>query len=571
MLGKLLSIGLLSLLVPFSALADVEEDIEGYLELDRRLRKLAYERKWEDAIRLCDQAVSKEPNFFGGYDLRAWARLGELEQGHGSDFGQDKALREQLRRQLDSIIADSNKAVQLSEAFEKQFNSGSVSSTPELSYIEAKIYATRARARYHAHDFNGAFADYLKANKLDLSSAEYACGIGRARAGKNDLSNALLDFELARAIDATYVPTYLGRARVQMGLGKSTEAITDFSRGIALIETHEIDDPLDIAPEQLASLSEIYGERAAAKRAARDTTSADQDLSWQRAMLDEKDQRWEKARDEYSQLIKAGKTSEDQARAFSGRSRAESRLGRLDLALRDAGSAIELHAAPLSYSARAGIHRQNGDAARAIEDYTKALGLLTKQRGRAYGVGLVSRAEAYRENKQLDLALADLKAARDQNLGYRQNARKHGLHGLVLTELGQENEAADSLRYSRANDEQFFEEKIEPELDKILQKRNLPSDPKAANLAWELGAALGKAAFLSAQQAGSDKAKTAFAGAAQYAKSLKVTVLPLPPNGQSKEEDLRHAVEYLKQAGTRSHRKSIKPTAGRRQCASIWQ
>ncbi|HEY5770495.1 MAG TPA: hypothetical protein VIS71_11675 [Terrimicrobium sp.] len=45
MLGKLLSIGLLSLLVPFSALADVEEDIEGYLELDRRLRKLAYERK----------------------------------------------------------------------------------------------------------------------------------------------------------------------------------------------------------------------------------------------------------------------------------------------------------------------------------------------------------------------------------------------------------------------------------------------------------------------------------------------------------------------------------------------
>ena len=133
-------------------------------------------------------------------------------------------------------------------------------------------------------------------------------------------------------------------------------------------------------------------------------------------------------------------------------------------------------------------------------------------------------------------------------MGYRQNARKHGLHGLVLTELGQENEAADSLRYSRANDEQFFEAKIEPELDKIMQKRNLPSDPKAAKLAWELGTALGKAAFLSAQQGGSDKAKTALAGAAQYAKSLKVTVLALPPNGQSKEEDLRHAVEYLKQS-----------------------
>ena len=79
---------------------------------------------------------------------------------------------------------------------------------------------------------------------------------------KNDLSNALLDFELARAIDATYVPTYLGRARVQADLGKSTEAITDFSRGIALIETHEIDDPLDIAPEQLANtVEDLWGTR----------------------------------------------------------------------------------------------------------------------------------------------------------------------------------------------------------------------------------------------------------------------------------------------------------------------
>lgn len=86
MLGKLLIIGLLSLLAPSFALADIEEDIEGYLELDRRLRKLAYEKKWEDAIRMCDQEIAKDPNFFGGYDLRSWARLGELEQKHGPDF-----------------------------------------------------------------------------------------------------------------------------------------------------------------------------------------------------------------------------------------------------------------------------------------------------------------------------------------------------------------------------------------------------------------------------------------------------------------------------------------------------
>ena len=67
---------------------------------------------------MCDQQVAKQPNFFGGYDLRAWARLDELEEKHGPDFGQDHALREQLRRQLDVIMADANKAVQLSEAFD---------------------------------------------------------------------------------------------------------------------------------------------------------------------------------------------------------------------------------------------------------------------------------------------------------------------------------------------------------------------------------------------------------------------------------------------------------------------
>ena len=175
--------------------------------------------------------IAKQPNFFGGYDLRAWVRLSELEEKHGLDFGQDQALREQLRRQLDLIIADSNKAVQLSEAFEKRINSTGGSLTLVESYIQAKIYATRARARHHADDFNGAFVDYIQANEHDFSFAEYAYGIGRARAMKNDLSNALLDFALARTIDSTYAPTYLERARVPARPGKSSEAIADFSRG----------------------------------------------------------------------------------------------------------------------------------------------------------------------------------------------------------------------------------------------------------------------------------------------------------------------------------------------------
>ena len=347
---------------------------------------------------------------------------------------------------------------------------------------------------------------------------------------------------------------------MQARLGKFTEAITDFSRGIELIETHEIDDPLNIAPEQFAKLAKVYGERAAAKRSARDMAGADQDLYWQRALLHEEDQRWEKARDEYSQLIKVGKTSKDQARAFYSRARTQSRLGQLDQALSDADKAIELDATPAHYSARAGIRLQKADPARAIEDYTKALGLLAKE----HGVGLVSRAEAYRENKQLDLALADLRTARDQDLGYRQNARKHGLQGLVLTELGQEREAAESLRYSLNNDEKFFEATIEPELDKLMEKlRNLPSDPKVAKLAWELGVALGRAAFL-VREGGSDKAKTALAGAAQHAKSLNVTLPALPTKGQSKEEDLRSALEFLNQSRKMVSSQSTKPMAGRR-------
>ena len=117
-----------------------------------------------------------------------------------------------------------------------------------------------------------------------------------------------------------------------------------------------------------------------------------------------------------------------------------------------------------------------------------------------------------------------------------------------MTELGQEDEAEDSLRYSRNNDEEFFEANIRPELDKIMEKRTLPSNPKAAKLAWELGGALGNAAFLSVQEGGSDKAKTALAEATQYAKSLKVTVPAFPAKGQSREEDFRNVLGYLKQS-----------------------
>ena len=146
-----------------------------------------------------------------------------------------------------------------------------------------------------------------------------------------------------------------------------------------MIETHKIDDPLDIAPEQLARLAKVYGERAAAKRAAQDNAGADQDSSWQRALLYERDQQWSKARDEYTQLIKLGKTAQEQAHAFYSRARTHSRLGEIDQALRDADKAIELAATPSHYAARAGIRRQKGDPARAIEDYTRAFGLLTEK------------------------------------------------------------------------------------------------------------------------------------------------------------------------------------------------
>ena len=104
----------------------------------------------------------------------AWARLDELEEKHGPDFGQDHALREQLRRQLDVIMADANKAVQLSEAFDvgpllKSEDRFSIALGHMFeTYIQPKIYATRARARHHAHDFTGAIADYTKANEGTL-------------------------------------------------------------------------------------------------------------------------------------------------------------------------------------------------------------------------------------------------------------------------------------------------------------------------------------------------------------------------------------------------------------------
>jgi hypothetical protein len=64
---------------------DLADDIEQYDDLFGRIDKLAYEKQWEEAIRMCDQLVAKQPNFFGGYALRAWARLDALEAKHGPD------------------------------------------------------------------------------------------------------------------------------------------------------------------------------------------------------------------------------------------------------------------------------------------------------------------------------------------------------------------------------------------------------------------------------------------------------------------------------------------------------
>jgi tetratricopeptide (TPR) repeat protein len=339
----------------------------------------------------------------------------------------------------------------------------------------------------------------------------------------------------------------ISNARVQARLGKPSEAIADFSRGLELIETNEIDDPLDIEPEQLARLAKVYGERAAAKRAARDNAGADQDVYWQRALLYERDKQWSKARDEYAQLITPGKIAQEQAHAFYSRARTHSRLGETDQALRDADKAIELAAAPSHYAARAGIRRQQGDPARAIEDYTRALDLLTEKHKRLYAVGLISRAEAYRENKQFDLALADLKAVQDQSLGYRQNARKHGIRGLVYTELNQKREADESLQYSRNNDERFFEAHIQPELDKLIEKQHRPSDPKIARLAWELGEALCRATF-EFLQGDPGKSTTTLAVASERAKVLNVALPTLPAQGQSRQEDLRNALRFLHQS-----------------------
>ena len=109
---------------------------------------------------------------------------------------------------------------------------------------------------------------------------------------QNDLRGAVEKFSTVLFAYSGHVPAYLERARVQARLGKSSEAIADFSRGLELIETYKIDDPLDIAPEQLARLAKVYGERAAAKRTAQDNAGADQDSYWQRALLYERDQQW---------------------------------------------------------------------------------------------------------------------------------------------------------------------------------------------------------------------------------------------------------------------------------------
>ena len=84
------------------------------------------------------------------------------------------------------------------------------------TYIRPKIYTTRARARHHANDFNGAIADYNKANEGTLlASADNLTGIGRAKVMQNDLRGAVEKFSTVLFAYSGHVPAYLERARVQ--------------------------------------------------------------------------------------------------------------------------------------------------------------------------------------------------------------------------------------------------------------------------------------------------------------------------------------------------------------------
>jgi len=188
---------------------------------------LSQQRRHEEAIAKCDEAIRLKPDYAQAYCHRGgcYISLGRLDKAledlntaikldatNAAAFS-NRGAAYKRKGQLDLAIADFTKAI-------------------ELNPMDARYYNNRGLAYHGKRLYDLALADYDKA--LELRPGYVIAYKGRALAhlGKKDYERALEDLDKAIELNPRYPTAYRARAHVLGLMGREEEVIANWSQAV---------------------------------------------------------------------------------------------------------------------------------------------------------------------------------------------------------------------------------------------------------------------------------------------------------------------------------------------------
>ena len=181
-------------------------------------KRLATQKKWDDAIALYNKAIKENPNY--GY---AFISKGIAYMSQGN---------------LDKAISNFSESIDVS---------------PE--YTEA--YQNRGVLLEYRGQFNKAIADFDKAIAADPNSYVLYFNRGMARVYKNQCDRALSDLEKAIELKPNYAKAYINKGVALEDLKRNDEAIVAYKKAIELDTSQD----KEIAKDAGASILALEAEK----------------------------------------------------------------------------------------------------------------------------------------------------------------------------------------------------------------------------------------------------------------------------------------------------------------------
>jgi tetratricopeptide (TPR) repeat protein len=168
---------------------------QSVVSLYNQARFLADENRYEEAIKLLDQAIGLDPTFSRAFTSRGYCKTQKTPPDYAG------------------ALADFSKAV-------------------ELAPDSAEAYVLRGEILFRQKSFKAALADFEKGAGLDSSYPRVFYDRGLARVQVGDLAGALSDLNKQVELDSADVWAYIGRADIRRAMGDVPGELADLNKAV---------------------------------------------------------------------------------------------------------------------------------------------------------------------------------------------------------------------------------------------------------------------------------------------------------------------------------------------------